>query len=254
MLHGPKFTLVTDHNPNTFFLTQKDLHNKRHARWLDELMAFDFQFEFRPGRTNVADPLSRAPHSASLSLMINTLLAGPHDQLLQDPTSASVHYLPFVRDLIGAYKEDTNFSDQNFTSDMHFEQQMWWKGDQIVVPNHHGLIKAIFTDSHSSPYGGHYGIHKTLKAVQKYFWWPNMKADVVEYVSACESCQRNKILTGKPAGPLQPLPIPEEPWISVGMDFIVGLPRTNSAPHYDAILAFVDRLTKMTHLVPTTTK
>ena len=31
-LHGPKFTLVTDHHPNTFFLSQKDIHNKRHAR------------------------------------------------------------------------------------------------------------------------------------------------------------------------------------------------------------------------------
>jgi len=78
-LHGPKFKLVTDHHPNTFFHTQKDLHNKRHARWADELAAFDFEFEYRPGRLNVADPLSRAPHSASLSLLVNTLLAGRGD-------------------------------------------------------------------------------------------------------------------------------------------------------------------------------
>ena len=41
---GLQFTLVTDHNPNTYFHTQKDLHNKRHARWADELSRFDFGF------------------------------------------------------------------------------------------------------------------------------------------------------------------------------------------------------------------
>ena len=35
------------------------------------------------------------------------------------------------------------------------------------------------------------------------------------------------------------------------MDFIVELPRTKNG--HNAILTFVDRLTKMTHLVPTTT-
>ena len=48
-LHGPKFTLVTDHHPNTFFLSQKDIHNKRHARWADEIAMYRFEFEYRPG-------------------------------------------------------------------------------------------------------------------------------------------------------------------------------------------------------------
>jgi len=34
------------------------------------------------------------------------------------------------------------------------------------------------------------------------------------------------------------------------MDFITDLPRTPS--HYDAILVFVDRFSKMVHFVPTT--
>ena len=47
-LHGPKFTLVTDHHPNTFFLSQKDIHNKRHARWADEIAMYRFEFEYKP--------------------------------------------------------------------------------------------------------------------------------------------------------------------------------------------------------------
>jgi Integrase zinc binding domain/Chromo (CHRromatin Organisation MOdifier) domain/Integrase core domain len=128
--------------------------------------------------------------------------------------------------------------------------QVWWKGAQIVVPDDNDLKRAIITDSHSSPYGGHYGVNKTLKAIQRYFWWPNMKADVADVVSACEPCQRNKSMPVKPLGPLQPLPVPEGPWTTVSMDFIVALPTTKRG--YNAILTFVDKFTKMAHFVPTT--
>ncbi len=49
---------------------------------------------------------------------------------------------------------------------------------------------------------------------------------------------------------LQPLPVPARRWGSVSTDFITGLPRT--ANGYDAILVFVDRLSKMAHFIPTT--
>ncbi|KAJ9506472.1 hypothetical protein QJQ45_019457 [Haematococcus lacustris] len=75
--------------------------------------------------------------------------------------------------------------------------------------------------------------------------------DVKSYVRSCHSCQVNKSSAKKPAGLLQPLPIPaERPWDSVSMDLIVKLPA--SGPNkYDSILVFVDRLTKMVHLVKT---
>ena len=64
-LEGVKFTVVTDHNPNTYLPTMRNLSN-RQARWSEFLQRFDFVWEYRPGRTNCADPLSRRP-SAVLS-------------------------------------------------------------------------------------------------------------------------------------------------------------------------------------------
>jgi hypothetical protein len=65
------------------------------------------------------------------------------------------------------------------------------------------------------------------------FWWSNMKRDMAEYIAPCDVCNRVKAEHQKPAGLLQPLPIPEWRWDNVGMDFITGLPRTKSG--YDSI-------------------
>ena len=77
-----------------------------------------------------------------------------------------------------------------------------------------------------------------------------MAKDAENYVLSCDLCQRNKSQSGKPHGRLQPLPIPDLPWESVSMDFVVALPKTEGG--YDAVLVLVDRLTKMAHLAPTT--
>jgi transposase InsO family protein len=45
--------------------------------------------------------------------------------------------------------------------------------------------------------------------------------------------------------------VPEWNWEEIAMDFIVGLPRTQSG--YDSIWVIVDRLTKVAHLIPVKT-
>jgi hypothetical protein len=47
---------------------------------------------------------------------------------------------------------------------------------------------------------------------------------------------------------LQPLKVPEWKWEEIGMDFIVGLPRTRDG--YDSIWVIEDRLTKAAHFIP----
>ena len=46
---------------------------------------------------------------------------------------------------------------------------------------------------------------------------------------------------------LQPMKIPEWKWEEVGMDFIVGLPRTQRG--FDSIWVIVDHLTKVAHFI-----
>jgi len=73
-----------------------------------------------------------------------------------------------------------------------------------------------------------------------------MQADIREYVQNCLTCQQTKHATTLPSGLLQPLPIPEQIWEDVAMDFITGLPSSNG---HTVIMVVIDRLSKYAHLV-----
>jgi hypothetical protein len=75
-----------------------------------------------------------------------------------------------------------------------------------------------------------------------------MKRDVAEYIALCDTCQRVKVEHQRPDVLLQPLQVPEWKWEEIAMDFIVGLPRTQSG--YDFIWVIVHQFTKVAHFIP----
>jgi hypothetical protein len=56
-LEGSVVRVINDHHPNTYLQTQVTL-SRRQGRWSEYLQRFDFTWEYCPGKTNVADPLS----------------------------------------------------------------------------------------------------------------------------------------------------------------------------------------------------
>ena len=168
-----------------------------------------------------------------------------------DPTAVMVDDV--LSDVRRAYRKDEKFNDSKFTKDFHFQNGFWYLQDgRVIIPNVDVVKRAILHECHDPPHCGHVGTLKTKKLVEQSFWWPSLDKDVRRYVQSCHSCQANKATTHKPFGLLNPLPIPDEPWESVSMDFIIHLPPTKEG--HDAILVVVDRLTKMTHIIPTVTK
>ena len=75
-----------------------------------------------------------------------------------------------------------------------------------------------------------------------------MKQDKVEFISRCLVCQQVKAEHWKPSGKMNPLPIPQWKWEDIAMDFISGLPRTQSG--HDSIWVIIDRLTKVAQFLP----
>ena len=90
----------------------------------------------------------------------------------------------------------------------------------------------------------------TSRYMWRYYWWPSMGADIKLFCSSCTSCHTMKDSTQKPAGLLHSLPIPDQPWQSVGMDFMGPLPMSKG---YDYLLVVIDQFTLEVHLIPMTT-
>lgn len=73
-----------------------------------------------------------------------------------------------------------------------------------------------------------------------------MHTVVKHFINACATCQYNKYSTKKPYRLLQPLPLPNQVWDDISMDFITNLPNTHNR---STIWVIVDRLTKFAHFI-----
>ncbi|MBW0531580.1 hypothetical protein O181_071295 [Austropuccinia psidii MF-1] len=119
--------------------------------------------------------------------------------------------------------------------------------DWVVFPNDPTIQLSILQKRHDSPLAGHLGQEKTLKLVKRDFHWSGMTQFIKYYVSLCQQCSRNQNIHHKKFGYLKPLPIPNDTWICLSMDFITQLPLSIS---FDSILVIVDRFSKMTVFIP----
>ncbi len=119
------------------------------------------------------------------------------------------------------------------------------KKNRILIPNVSSIKTKILQECHV-------GVAKTIELVSRQFYWNNMYEEIHEYVTSCLKCQANKSSNMLPSELLQSLPIPSRAWEQVTMDLITQLPRCKSGN--DAIIVFVDKLTKMVHYVACKTK
>jgi hypothetical protein len=111
------------------------------------------------------------------------------------------------------------------------------------------ITEIILTQVHETL--GHAGTERTLKYIQRFYWWSTLSRDVDKFCRSCGTCQAVKPSTQLPAGLLHTLPIPSQPWESIAMDFIGPLPPSANGDNF--LWVVIDRLTSLVHLVPIST-
>ena len=250
-------TLVTDHEPLKYF-NKKEVLSRRLARWAEFMAQFDYKWEYRNGRNNVADPISRNPTLACFSFCGVTItqlptrqkkppapLLAPEPQVIMEPQTQASESLELLQQIRNAYRNDPTFKNMQLTSQYVMEDGVYLHQGRMVIPANADLRKHIISEAHDPPHAGHGGRKKTLNLLTRSFYWPNMIKDVDTYVATCRKCQSIKPTNTKQGGLLQPTEIPGAFWECISMDYITQLPPTKQGN--DAIMVFVDKLSKMTH-------
>jgi hypothetical protein len=115
---------------------------------------------------------------------------------------------------------------------------------RLYIPPMSPLLQEILAAVHND---GHEGIHCTLHRLRRDFHFPNMRRLVQDFVKACVICQQYKSDHLRPAGLLQPLPVPSVVWADIGIDFIEALPKVQGKT---VILSVIDRFSKYCHFIP----
>ena len=115
----------------------------------------------------------------------------------------------------------------------------WYHGTALVVVVNDKLRRGVISLFHDHKASGHPGITKTLQLIAPYYWWPNMKTFVMEYIKGCTTCQMSKINCNPAHPPLFPIsPIENaRPFKTIALDFITKLPPSGG---YDTILTIMD--------------
>jgi transposase InsO family protein len=267
----PFFKVITDHKNLEYFYSPRKL-TERHVRWSLFLSKFNFSFKYRKGSANTqADALSRRdqdmPQDNSderiQSRTFQLLKAGHQPKNIMAPmispesidlwVEARNHDTTYqevveilekgeARSLPSRLKLQISLSECNINHQgyINYRNRTW-------VPEHEPLRTRLIQQAHDSILTGHPGRNETYTLVSREYYWPNMSSDIKRYLRNCDVCGRAKAWRDRRNGLLKPLPVPDQPWRDISLDFITDLPESKGC---STLLVITDRLTRGVILEP----
>ncbi|GJW21861.1 putative reverse transcriptase domain-containing protein [Tanacetum coccineum] len=193
-LYGTKCTVFTDHK-SQHILNQKEL-NMRQRRWLELLSDYDCKIRYHPGKANVvADALSRKEREPPLRVraLVMTIGLNLPKQILYAQTKAQKLKNIKNEDVGGMLVENSKDLEKFRTEKLepHEDGTLCFNG-RSWLPCYGDLRTVIMYESHKSKYSIHSGSEKMYQDMKKLYWWPNMKVNIVTYVSKCLTCAKVK--------------------------------------------------------------
>lgn len=110
-------------------------------------------------------------------------------------------------------------------------------------------IEQVLRLYHESILGGHCGIERMKKTIAKFYKWPTMTKDIIEFVKRCLTCEKTKFVRNTKV-PLQITSAGSRPFEHVFIDYVGPINPESSAGHKYLFTATCD-LTKFFIAIPT---
>ena len=143
-LYGKEFELVTDNKPLEVIFGAKSKPCARLERWILRIQSYKFKVIYRPGKTNIADPLSRLSTASTSSSKINEKyiqqiveLTRPIAVKLKEIRDCSEEDPEIIRVKDGLYNnkwDDEVKTFKVFQTELYFCDGILLRGTKIVIP------------------------------------------------------------------------------------------------------------------------
>ncbi|KAG2191851.1 hypothetical protein INT47_002866, partial [Mucor saturninus] len=241
LVDGRPYTVFSDHLPLKYFRSQVT-PTPRLVRWIAELELYAPDIQYKPGKENdVPDALSRVggPESknAAESIEPEYLYAAP----LTHPTDWPNYYAFHPEQVPREAREIVEKNRPQFTVKNRkvYRKVKLSEDETREVPFLPFAHRADMVQSCHKGFG-HSGFSTMIDILKPRHWWPNLRNDVKEWLSACQECQLNARKDGQHHDEMHPLKVPDafQRW---HLDFIGRLPMTLKGNRW--ILVAVDYTT-----------
>jgi hypothetical protein len=227
-LLGARFEVYTDHCTLKHFQAQKEMLRCQ-MRWSMYLADFDYSITYVCGEQNTtADALSHMPNTTPdaclMACTITYTCNAPSMGILSITTDKSL-----LDRIIAGYETD-NFTQQ-LTKDIGLgsiegvtlTDKLLYVSNRLVIPQDLHIHKLLYNLAHDTL--RHFGFNKSYESLRGSYYWLNMCQDLKNaYIPSCTDCQWNKSCISKPTSPLHPLPVPDNHFNTIALDFTRPLP------------------------------
>ena len=114
----------------------------------------------------------------------------------------------------------------------HTSANSWWStnpnsllflNNRIYILSTGNFYICVLQYNHDHILARHYGQNKTLELICHRYFWSSLHANVQQFCKFCVTYMQSKLQCYKLYRSLKQLPIPEQPWNSISMDFIKKL-------------------------------
>lgn len=228
-LFASEFKVITDHKPLLGIVNSQKPVSARMERWRLRLMPYQFALEYRPGKSNPADYMSRHPYdkptrdnAAEAYVAYISQHAVPKAMSL-DEVRLATQESSTLQQVMNAIQSGKWYDSPDLTPFVRFRDEfsiidgVILRDHRLVIPS--ALQHRVVEIAHHT----HQGIVKTKQLIREKVWFPGIDKLVEDTVKACIPCQASYPGPNK-SEPVSPTVLPSKPWSEVAVDFAGPFP------------------------------